>query len=85
MTQEELQDYAVDLQQQLASKVQELEQSNKDKAELHDLNKVLQKRNNDLFMKVQQQPTTEPEPADEPVSVPTCEEVAKNLYKELNK
>ena len=86
MTPEQLQDYAVSLEEQLATKNQELEKVNTSVQELTDLNKALQKRNNDLFMKVEQQPVNEPQqPAEQPKPVQTCEEVARNLYKEIRK
>lgn len=84
MTLEQLQDYAVSLEETVATQKQELEKSNTTNQELTDLNKALQKRNNDLFMKVEQQPVNEPQPqAEQPKPVPTCEEVAINLYKEI--
>lgn len=86
MSLEELQDYAIKLEETVATNKQELEKSQAENLELTSLNKALQKRNNDLFMKVEQQPINEPQtPKAEPEPVPTYEDVAKNLYKELRK
>ena len=80
MTQDELKDYALSLEADLqaekdanAAKQAELDEAN-------NLNKVLQKRNNDLFLKVEQQ-ATPPEGGKEaePEPVQTCEDFAKNL------
>ena len=83
MTFEELQDYASDLQTQLDTNLAELEQSKIKVNELHELNTTLQRRNNDLFKKVEQQPTgTTSQPIEEPTPE-TCEEFATKIYKEI--
>lgn len=85
MTLEELQDYAVSLEEKVASTGQELELSRQENAELSGLNKTLQKRNNDLFMKVEQRGngSEEEQQRDEQPPTPTCEDVARNLCKEI--
>ena len=78
MTREELQDYALQLREEKSV----LETEKSDLAgkleETNELNKALQKRNNDLFMKVEQQGT--PQGGQEPPApVQSCEEFAKTL------
>ena len=80
MTHEELQDYAIALEEEKAqnsAKLQQLEGENKSLAEL---NHTLQKRNNDLFMKVEAQfIQDDPAKQNEPEQVETCEDFAKRL------
>lgn len=82
MTLEELQDYALSQD----SKIKQLEEDNtkatKENAELTELNKSLQKRNNDLFMKVEQQETggsNDPEEKEKADEIQSCEDFARNL------
>ena len=87
MSHEQLQDYALQLEtdkKALESKVSEHEASIQ---ELNILNKNLQKRNNDLFMKVEQQTYSDSQESQEQGSeqVQTCEEFAQNLLKEIRK
>ena len=77
MSLEELQDYALDLEEKNKALEDEKTVQATKLAEVQDLNTKLQQRNNQLFMQVEsgvtvQQPK-EPEPA------PTCEEFAKTL------
>ena len=86
MTLEQLQDYAIKLEETVATNKQELEKATATNQELTDLNKALQKRNNDLFMKVEQYPVNEPQPTKvEPEPIPTYEDMANKIYKELRK
>lgn len=85
MTHEQLQDYALQLEndkKDLEDKVAKQEDSI---TELNTLNKSLQKRNNDLFMKVEQQYQTNSQEASEQGTeqVETCEQFAQNLIKEI--
>lgn len=87
MTHEELQDYALELEQTVATKDSQIAEKDGKITELGDLNKTLQKRNNDLFMKVSQGNPNEgkdgePTPEQPPKS---CEEYAKDLSKEIIK
>lgn len=84
MTLEELQDYTLALESQKQALADELTTEQAKTLELQELNKALQKRNNDLFMKVEQQPVPQ-SPAEQPDEhVQTCEEFAQsNLLKEI--
>ena len=84
MTLEEVQDYALILEDQLQAKTDELTTEQARTLELQELNKALQKRNNDLFMKVEQQPIPQTTPVEQPgTPVKTCEEFAQDLIKEI--
>ena len=79
MTLEELQDYAVTLEkannglnEQLTAKDSELQQLNED-------NKLLQRRNNALFLQVEQQGTPKNDPEETPPAVESCEDFAQKL------
>lgn len=79
MTLEELQDYAVTLEadkKELSDKLTEKESS---LTEAHELNRQLQKRNNDLFMKVEQQYTPPALELEKEEKTETCEEFAQKL------
>lgn len=84
MTLEELQDYALDLEGKVNQAGEDVEKLNTTINDLHDLNKTLQKRNNELFTKLDQQranPSKDrPGDADEP-DIQTCEELAEKLFK----
>lgn len=82
---EELQDYALELQNTLATKNEELQAKDNHITELQDLNKTLQQRNNALFRQVEQQVPGTPGPTTEEQVIPTCEELAKTNYKEFIK
>ena len=86
MSLEELQDYALSLEQQVSSKDEELIKVNSSLAEVNDLNRQLQKRNNELFMRVEQQPTPQATPVVEPDTPSvSCEEMAQNIFREVIK
>ena len=85
MTLEQLQDYALELKNTVASKDEELKAKDTNISELQDLNKTLQQRNNELFRRVEQQvpgatPGADNGPQD---NQQTCEELAKNKFKEF--
>ena len=79
MTLTELQDYALQLEQEKAAQAQQLEAKDTENKELTAANLLLQKRNNELFMKVEAGTRNEPTP--EPETDPeSCEEfAAKNI------
>ena len=84
MTEDEVRDYALELEQKNTATAQEMAQKDVQIQDLRDLNTALQKRNNDLFLKVEQQHVTPAdEQEDEPEPVQTCEEMATNLFKEI--
>lgn len=86
MTLEELQDYALNLQNGLDQVNTLVSEKDAKISELQGLNVDLQKRNRDLFLKVEQQTTTPPTSQGEgEPPTPTCEEFAKNNYKEILK
>lgn len=78
MTLEELQDYAINLEQQQSALNEQLTEASNKNAELSDLNLQLQRRNNQLFLSVEQgiQPKQE---ANEPPAIESCEEFARKL------
>ena len=78
MTLEQLQDYALQLEQERDALNVEKETLTQEKTELTEINKTLIKRNNDLFIKVEQG-TIQPTPADPTPQTETCEAFAKNL------
>lgn len=77
MTLEELQDYALQLQEKNASLEEDKKVLTGSVEELTGLNKQLQKRNNDLFMRVSQ--GVPDEGVKEVEKVETCEEFARKL------
>lgn len=79
MTLEQLQDYAIQLIEQQTKYVEREQQLTQTNSELLELNKTLQKRNNDLFMKVEQQVTGQPK--EQPKEVESCEDFAKRIIK----
>lgn len=81
MTIEELQDYAVSLEESNSALKGENEKLTANNTELTDLNKALQKRNNDLFMKVEQSIVEKPIDGgkEEEKTVESCEDFAKKL------
>lgn len=79
MSLEELQDYALKLEGEKKDLTDKLSEKDSSLNELQELNKSLQKRNNDLFLKVEQQ-TTSPEPVEQKEEkTETCEEFAQKL------
>ena len=83
MSMEELQDYALGLEEKNKALEDDKEVQATKLAELQDLNTKLQQRNNQLFMQVESGVSV-PTPK-EPEPVPTCEEFAKTLKGALNK
>lgn len=79
MSLEELQDYALNLRSVIDVKDKELDDLKADKVELQNLNKTLQKRNNELFMRVEQPIQSSTEGPAELPTVESCEEFAQNL------
>ena len=84
MSLEELQDYALDLETKQAAADAEKTELNGKITELTGLNLDLQKRNNSLLMKVEQQHTINPTPANDTTPVETCEEFAIRIAKGVN-
>lgn len=85
MTLEQLQDYAVQLENDKQGLVDQLASEQAKTSELQTLNTTLQKRNNELFLKVEQQPVgqmNDSKVTDEEPTV-SCEDFAINNYKEL--
>lgn len=78
MTIEELQDYALNLEGQVKEGKTREEEKDKKITELNESNAILIKRNNDLFMKVEQS-TGKDIPTPEEPKKETCEEFAKKL------
>lgn len=81
MTLEELQDYALQLEDNNQTLTAENGALTTKNSELTEYNQALQKRNNELFLKVEQQVTgkgEEPKP-DEPKQAETCEDFARKL------
>lgn len=79
MTLEQLQDYALNLEQDNKNLKESALKKDDEIKELNVFNKTLQKRNNELFMQVEQQGNTPDEGEKEkpPVPVKTCEEFAR--------
>lgn len=81
MSLDELQDYALSLEEgQTAAAARERELSGKID-ELTNLNQALQARNNNLLMKVEQQIAGVPESTPAPAPVETCEDFARRIAK----
>lgn len=81
MSLEELQDYAVELESNNKGLTSQLTAKDTEIAQLNEDNKLLQRRNNALFLQVEQgtresAPTEEQAPAK---AVESCEDFAKNL------
>lgn len=88
MTLEQLQDHAIKQEELINTQKEELNKNAVTITELNDLNKALQKRNNDLFMKVEQQgvPTPNKQQEDPQDDVTSCEDFARTkLMEEIKK
>jgi len=85
MTLEELQDYAVQLENDKQGLSDQLASEQAKTSELQTLNTTLQKRNNELFLKVEQQPVIQDHDGTGKDEEPTlsCEDFANKNYKEL--
>lgn len=83
MTLEELQDYALALEEDKTTLTNEKATLSNENAELLSANKELQLRNNKLFARVEQTLNTEDKPgaSEEQNKTLTCEEFAKTLIK----
>ena len=79
---EELQDYALKLQEENGALKESEKEKNAKIEEITELNKSLQKRNNDLFMKVEQGIPESGEKEKEEKETTSCEDFARNLIKE---
>lgn len=88
MSLDELRDHALLLESEKASLFSDLEAAKTENAEMRETNLLLQKRNNELFMRVEQSATVpvttsaDPEEKEESESL---EDFAKNNYKEIMK
>jgi len=79
MSLEELQDYAITLEGEKASLIEEKASLNVQIAERDDLNRQLQKRNNELFLRVEQQVPGKADPVEDEKEIESCEDFARNL------
>ena len=84
MTLEQLQDYALNQEEQLNAGKEREAALTTQITELTGLNKELQRRNNELFMKVEQTVSPEHEQRKE-IKTESCEEFAKNYILGGNK
>lgn len=88
MTLTELQDYALSLQSEKTALENSITAKDGELAELQRTNLLLQKRNNELFMRVEQDASKAPVPENtdtdpEPDPEPTPEEFASKNFKEI--
>lgn len=87
MTEDEVRDYALQLEQEKAGFEQKEIEYKSQIDEVNGLNKALQKRNNELFLKVEQQGTqdhADPVP-NEDQQTESCEDFARRLVSGGNK
>lgn len=81
MSLEELQDYALKLEEQQTADADKITELTNKNTELVGFNQSLQRRNNDLLMKVEQQ-HNEPEPAAPgQITIESCEDFARRIAK----
>lgn len=88
MSLEELQDYALGLEGEKSTLEKEVQSLKGEVEQTNALNKQLQKRNNDLFVKVEQGTPGKTDikgKEEEEQQVPSCEEFAKNYILGGNK
>ena len=89
MTLTELQDYALSLQSDKKALEDSVKEKDDEIAEMQRTNLMLQKRNNELFMRVEQDANSDPTPAPAadptPDPEPTLEEFAMKNFKEIMK
>ena len=78
MTLEQLQDYAVKRDEEIASYKDNESKMKTQIEELSELNKALQRRNNDLFLRVEQAPAVDNTPKPE-IKTESCEDFARRL------
>ena len=79
MTLEELQDYAMQQEERITGLESENNQLRTEKSELSGLNLSLQRRNNDLFMRVEQSGNITPTAEPQPQTTENCEDFAKRF------
>ena len=84
MTLTELQDYALSLEQDKSALTKTIEDKTAELAELQETNLLLQKRNNELFVRVEQGIKSPDDPQPEPESE-SCEDFAIKNMKEILK
>lgn len=86
MSLEQLQDYAVQLENDLTTQKELVTTKDNELNEMRTLNTTLQKRNNDLFRQVEQQvPGQSDSQEGEPEPTVSCEDLARKNYKEFIK
>lgn len=87
MSEDEVRDHALELRQQVATLQAEMQQANAEMEETRKTNLLLQKRNNELFMRVEMGKAPEEEKPEEPEEDPeSLEDFAiKNMKGILNK
>jgi hypothetical protein len=86
MTLEELQDYALELEERDMSKTAQIEDMSTKNNELKDMNLLLQKRNNALLLRVEQQKEEEwgnDEGEDGQPTTESCEEFANKIVGDI--
>ena len=82
MTEDQVRDYALQLEEEKTAREQELAEKDTLLNDMRELNTALQKRNNELFLKAEQ--FVAPGKAqDEPEPVPSLEDLASKISKEL--
>lgn len=82
MTEDEVRDYALSLEKEKEAFADKEKSYQAREQELTDLNKALQKRNNDLFMRVEQQNSAEDhahEKEEKEEKTESCEDFARRL------
>lgn len=86
MTLEELQDYALDLQEKDQEKTAQIEDLTEKNKEIKEINLLLQKRNNALLLRVEQQGEddgADDEGEDEQPTTESCEEFANKIVGDI--
>ena len=83
MTEDQVRDYALKLEEEKTATEQKLAEKDTLLHDLRELNTALQKRNNDLFLKVEQQVTPANNTQEEPAPVPKFEDLASKISKEI--
>lgn len=88
MTEDQVRDYALQLESEKTAFLEKEKNYQAREKELDDLNKALQKRNNELFLKVEQQSGVEEKEEAKPTpeeKTETCEDFARRLIEGGNK